>query len=381
MNSAPLYIGVLSGTSCDGIDVALVECHNDRPVLLDFTTGAFTNGVHALALKCIQGEAISAADVTRLDGLIPVEYSRIIKQLLDKNNLKYEDVHAIGMHGQTVHHAPDDVPGNTWQIGSPAHLNALTGVPVVSHFRQADMALGGQGAPLAPALHRQLFFKQGAPLAVVNLGGIANVTWLQDEGFLGFDTGPANALMDLWIQRHQNAPYDAGGQWAAAHAYDAPLLTEMLSDPYFDKAAPKSTGREYFSAAWLDAFERVSELPAGVVQSTLAQLTARTVAAAIEHSAAQSVLLCGGGAHNTHIQALLSAQCGLPVQTTAAHGLSPDAVESVLFAWLAQRFAAGVATDLRAVTGCSQALVYGELSDCFRVLRRSERHNDDGDVV
>jgi len=278
-------------------------------------------------------------------------------------------VRAIGAHGQTVRHRPGEFDGTgfTTQLLNGALLAELTGIDVVCDLRRRDVAAGGQGAPLAPGLHAALFASPGESRAVLNLGGIANLTLLGASGStLGFDCGPANALLDGWCQRHTGRPFDDGGRWAASGLVLEPLLAALLAEPYFALPPPKSTGRDLFHLAWLDgqlARHATRAAPADV-QATLAALTVRSVAQELQrHASATSLLMaCGGGAHNQHLMRGLAAQLPrLRVTTTAEFGLPVDQVEGAAFAWLAQCFVERRPGNIVAVTGARGARVLGAL--------------------
>jgi anhydro-N-acetylmuramic acid kinase len=281
-------------------------------------------------------------------------FARCANALLVEAGIAAADVAAIGSHGQTVCHRPRGKHPFTLQIGDPSVIAERTGITTVADFRRADVAAGGQGAPLLPALHAALFTDRGISRAVLNLGGIANLTLLQPgRAVIGFDTGPANCLLDAWSARHLGAARDEGGAWAASGHVDGALLARWLTDPYFALAPPKSTGREVFNLDWLDA-----RLPPGIapvdVQATLLAFSARSIAAALRAHAADvgEVYACGGGVHNAALMDdLRQALPGVRVATTAALGLDPDFVEAVGFAWLARARLRGEPGNLPSVTG------------------------------
>jgi anhydro-N-acetylmuramic acid kinase len=282
--------------------------------------------------------------------------------LLTANGLAPAAVRAIGSHGQTLRHRPRAVRPFTLQIGDPNIIAARTGIPVVADFRRRDLALGGQGAPLVPAFHAAVFADPVERRAALNLGGIANLTLLAPgQPVTGFDTGPANSLMDAWARRHLGEPFDAEGAWAASGEVSAPLLELLLAHPFLALPPPKSTGPEDFTPAWLDQKVAAAGTPSPAeVQATLCEFTAATVAAALEPRPPQRLIVCGGGVHNSHLLARLAAR--LPrtqVVNSAAHGIDPDQVEAAAFAWLAARTLAGLAGNLPAVTGACRPAVLG----------------------
>ena len=347
-------LGLISGTSADGIDAVLVRF---EPVLtlLAARTYPWDGTVRERLLALATGAAAMRLDAYgQLDVEVGECFARCANALLAEAGLEPADVAAIGSHGQTVCHRPHGDHPFTLQIGDPSVIAERTGITTVADFRRADVAAGGQGAPLLPALHAALFTDPAISRAVLNLGGIANLTLLQPgREVVGFDTGPANCLLDAWSARHLGAARDEGGAWAGSGQVDTALLARWLSDPYFALVPPKSTGREVFNLDWLDA-----RLPPGMapvdVQATLLALSARSIAAALHaHApAVGEVYACGGGVHNAVLMdALRLALPGVRVATTAALGLDPDFVEAVGFAWLARARLRGEPGNLPAVTG------------------------------
>ena len=364
-------IGLMSGTSLDGVDGVLVEwpeggtplrvlAHVHRPFdealrleLLALNTRGGSDELHRAALA---GNAVAG------------RYAEVVEALLSSAGVDAASVAAIGAHGQTVRHQPLAFDGNgyTLQLNNPALLAERTGMDVVADLRSRDLAAGGQGAPLVPAFHRAVFARSGEAVAVLNLGGIANLTLLGAEGsVLGFDCGPANALLDHWVQRHRGEPFDRDGQWAASGRVDDALLAALQSEPYFDLPPPKSTGRDLFHAQWLAQrlASRAAIAPADV-QATLAELTAWACARELRrHLAdARELLVCGGGAFSGHLMARLAVHLpGVTVGSTAQRGLPPDQVEACAFAWLARAFLHREPASLPSVTGARGARVLGAL--------------------
>lgn len=354
------FIGLISGTSADGIDAALVTFDPAGRVVEPAVTltRAYPEPLRRELLGCMRGDAALPLDTLgQLDQSVGEAFAEAAKALLGKAGLPAHSIKAIGSHGQTLFHAPDAARPHTLQIGDPNRIAASTGIPVIADFRRADMAVGGQGAPLAPALHAALWRVPQCSRAVVNLGGIANVTTLPaDPGLpvLAYDSGPANCLLDGWHHRHKAAPVDRDGAWARSGQVIPGLLTAMLKDPYFSRPAPKSTGREYFDSAWLDAHISAHPHPvrAEDVQATLLALTVETVARAIESTAASEAYLCGGGAHNsTLVETLTQRLPDIRIAPSDALGLPADDVEAVAFAWLAMRHDRGLVGNLPSVTG------------------------------
>jgi anhydro-N-acetylmuramic acid kinase len=356
-----LYIGLMSGTSMDGIDAAIVRFADAGMDLLAARSLPYPERLREQLLAARRDAGLrTAADVPRLDRAVGECFRDAARTVLDAAGVDPAHIVAIGSHGQTLRHEPCRDNPFTLQIGDPEVIVKGTGITTVADFRSADIALGGQGAPLAPAFHEWLFRRRGRPRAVLNIGGIANITLLPGDGAptTGFDTGPGNTLMDAWIRRHKAEPYDRDGAWAGSGTVDRGLLDRLLADPYFHSPPPKSTGFEYFNLEWLDAMGAESLDPVAV-QTTLCELTARTIANAIAGVAAE-VFVCGGGVHNLQLMHRLRAALGdIPVQTTATAGLDPDWVEAAAFAWLAMRTLAGLPGNLPAVTGASREAVLG----------------------
>ncbi len=282
--------------------------------------------------------------------------------LLEDSGTPRERVTAIGSHGQTLRHRTDISPPFTWQIGDPNTVVEMTGITVVGDFRRRDIAAGGQGAPLVPVFHDQAFRSETEDRAIINIGGIANLTVLRrDRPVLGFDTGPGNRLLDAWISRHQGVDFDHDGRWAAGGRCDTVLLQSLLEEPYLSLPAPKSTGRELFNLAWLDTKLRGAERNSQDVHATLLEFTAQTIAAGVRRYAPGcSLFVCGGGAHNTRLLASL-ARLASPnrVATTAVLGLDPDYVEAIAFAWFARRTLSGLPSSAASVTGAAGARILG----------------------
>ena len=375
-----IYLGLMSGTSIDGVDAALVQfddsddgnhrlglrllglsllghLHQPMPAALQAELAALNRdaGHNELHRAALAGNGVAEL------------YASTALSLLAQCGLDTGQVRAIGAHGQTVRHRPGefDGVGYTVQLLNGALLAERCGIDVVCDLRSRDVAAGGQGAPLVPAFHAALLQHPGLAQAVLNLGGIANLSLLHADGRVtGFDCGPANGLMDLWVQRHHGAAFDADGAWAAGGQVDAALLAQLLSEPYFDRLPPKSTGRDLFNADWLDARLAGVTLPAQDVQATLAELTARSASDALRRHLpeAQRLLVCGGGALNSHLMRRLQAMLpGVPVTSTQSAGVDPMHVEALAFAWLAQAYCARAAGNRPGVTGASGPRVLGAL--------------------
>ncbi|WP_255531872.1 anhydro-N-acetylmuramic acid kinase [Luteimonas sp. MC1750] len=363
------FLGLMSGTSADGIDAALVDFEHHaadaRPVLRFARTYAWDPALRGRLVALGQQDATLALDeVGRLDVAIGRAFADAALRALDDSGTAAGDVVAIGSHGQTLRHDPHGALPFTLQLGCAATIAERTGITTVAGFRARDVAAGGQGAPLVPALHAALLHDASEPRAVLNLGGIANLTLLPASGPVrGFDTGPANGLMDAWCLQHRGEAYDRGGAFAASGRVDAPLLARLLAEPWFAEPPPKSTGRDRFHLDWVASRLDGHEAPADV-QATLLALTARSVADALRATQPDTarVIACGGGVHNPALMAALAvALPGVVVESTSAHGLDPDAIEAMAFAWLARETLAGRPGNLAAVTGAAGPRILGAI--------------------
>jgi anhydro-N-acetylmuramic acid kinase len=365
-DASALYIGLISGTSVDGIDAALVRFEQDRPQLVHALTHPWPEAIRTQILRVAQDEAKLDLDAYgRLDVAIGQIFASAVKELLTLSGTPAASVRAIGSHGQTIRHRPSGEHPFTLQIGDSSVIAERSAIDVVADFRRADVAAGGQGAPLLPAVHAMLLSRPGHTRVVLNLGGIANITVLSADGTVsGFDTGPANGLLDAWSLRHRGEAFDRGGTFAASGRVDEALLVDLLEDPYFALPPPKSTGREHFHLGWLDAKLGSASFSPADVQATLLELTARSVASAItQHAAdASDVLLCGGGVHNEAlVRRLRELLHPRELTSTATHGIDPDYLEATAFAWLARQRLLGLPGNLPAVTGARGPRVLGAI--------------------
>ena len=377
MTSGPQYfIGLMTGTSVDAVDAALVrfssggrfELHTHigcdiPPELTAEIISLFTPGPNEI-------ERLGQVDV-QLSQL----YSTTVHALLKKARLDKSQICAIGSHGQTIRHRPNNSTPFTLQIGDPNTLSALTGIPTIADFRRKDIALGGQGAPLAPAFHHHLCaqaaYNQNTlnfqPCALLNIGGIANVSLIQSGNLgetTGFDTGPGNGLMDAWVSLHRNLPYDNNGEWARSGTVDTALLQSLLAHDYFQKSPPKSTGKEEFTLAWVQQILRrpeLSHIHTEDVQATLCEFTARTIAEPLTaNKDLHQIYICGGGAHNTYLLERLAQYLNTTsIHTTEHLGVHPDWVEAVAFAWLAFQSWHQLPGNITTVTGASRPAILG----------------------
>ncbi|MEQ8799790.1 MAG: anhydro-N-acetylmuramic acid kinase [Salinisphaeraceae bacterium] len=376
------YIGVISGTSLDAADVVLARAADgDRPTLEATHSHPPPDALRQRLLQITQTRPpIDIRELGQLDRQVADWMADGVLALLDKAAMAPGRVRAIGSHGQTLYHDPQPPHPFTLQIGDPNRLAARTGITTVADFRRADMAAGGQGAPMVCGFHQAMLALPDRQRAVINIGGIANLTCLpagatlEDPRLTGFDTGPGNALMDAWIARHQGRLQDTNGEWASAGRVHEGLLSILMADPYIRTAPPKSTGREYFHLGWLD--QQLAGMPAiapADVQRTLLEFTAVSIRDAVTACAGRTdeVLLCGGGARNARLRERLSAMLA-PTQviTTDDAGIPADWVEAAAFAWLAMRTLAGLPGNVPSVTGASRAVILGGIYAPAVVSRR-----------
>ncbi|AMP01819.1 anhydro-N-acetylmuramic acid kinase [Collimonas arenae] len=364
----------MSGTSLDGVD-GVIAAFPSTPTQHPVTTlgSAYMPFSAPLRQELMALQSPGANEIERealVANTLATHYAACVERLLADAGLRPDQIRAIGVHGQTIRHRPE--LGFTRQANNPALLAELTGIDVIADFRSRDIAAGGQGAPLVPAFHQAVFADPQQTRVVVNIGGIANISVLHSHAscdVIGFDTGPGNVLMDLWIKRHQGKDYDANGQWAASGQQSQALLDALCKEDYFAAPPPKSTGRDLFHAAWLDkhlaSFPQISSAD---VQATLAALTANTIADAIARHAAdvKTVNVCGGGAYNPYLmlqlaQGLQARGLTATVQSTEALGIAPNHVEAIAFAWLALRFDQRLPGNLPLVTGARDFRILGAL--------------------
>lgn len=351
-----LYIGLMSGTSMDALDA----------VLVDFATGVQLVNQVTLPIPTLlqqQSRALNHHSDSDLEKCLVLDrqwgylFADAVVKLLEKSATSAQDVIAIGSHGQTVRHAPSEQYAYTLQIGDPNTIAEITGIDVVADFRRRDIAAGGQGAPLAPAFHQAIFASAKENRAVVNIGGMANITQLFGKQTIGFDSGPGNVLMDYWINKHQNQPFDRNGLWAASGNVLPKLLKKMLEDSYFAMLPPKSTGREQFDSPWLEQFNLDNERPQDV-QATLAELTARSICDVIS-AEAHAIYVCGGGAFNRYLLQRIQALSQKKVTTTEKLGVPPAYLEAMAFAFFARQTINHKAGNIPSVTGAKGERILG----------------------
>lgn len=353
----------MSGTSVDGIDAVAVDFSHGQCQLIATHAHPFPRELSGSIQHLIQQpDTISLDGLGALDVALGHAYADAVLALLEQSQLSASRIAAIGNHGQTLRHQPDSELPFSLQIGNAAVIAERTGITTVADFRSRDIAAGGQGAPLVPAFHKTLFTHADEARVILNIGGIANITILNDQPIQGFDTGPGNTLMDAVCQRYADRPYDANGELAAQGQVDQALLVQLLSDPYFAQTPPKSTGRKLFNLDWLQKHvTNLDEISESDLLATLCSLSAYSISQDIQRYAPQTqrVLVCGGGAHNQHLMNLLAEQLNCSVESTAKHGLAPDWVEAVAFAWLAKQCIEGQAGNLPDATGAQGERILG----------------------
>ena len=364
-----LYIGLMSGTSMDGIDAALVEFNEDQFQLIEH----HNHNIPAQLASTLQQLALNESSVN-LDTLGEADaelgdiFSDAVNALLKKSNVEASTIKAIGSHGQTVRHCPKAKHAFSLQIGDANKIAYNTGITTVADFRRRDIAAGGEGAPLTPAFHNKIFRHANENRTVLNIGGIANVTFLaadKNKACIGFDTGPGNTLMDSWIKKHRQENFDLNGAWAASAQIDQQLVEQLMLDTFIHKAPPKSTGREHYNLRWLDEqLKTFGNIKADVVQASLCEFTAQSIRFSIEKYLpdTQTIIVCGGGAHNAHLmQRLNDLLPEIQIDTSDRHGLAADWVEAVAFAWLAKQTMEGKPGNLTDVTGADQKVILGAI--------------------
>lgn len=359
-----LYVGLISGTSIDGVDAVLAEFGDRACTLVHSCTTPYPEKLHERVRTLIDDPKTTLGELGAVDVALGRFFARCANELIDAAGVARADVRTIGHHGQTVFHQPSGPERFTLQLGDPNSLAAMTGIATVADFRRLDVACGGQGAPLVPAFHKWLFGSDEELRVVVNIGGIANVTALDPrQPTSGFDTGPGNTLLDGWIRRCRRRDHDQDGRWAASGTVDAALLERFLTEPYFSLGPPKSTGRELFNLGWVDSHLRdPSYVPADAdVQATLAELTAATIVDALHSLQPGRLIVCGGGAHNGDLIGRLGRYAECPVESSEAYGIGPDWVEAAAFAWLARARLAGEPGNVPTATGADRELVLGGL--------------------
>ncbi len=370
-----IFLGLISGTSVDAIDAALVQFNSNdfsaNPKLLAHCVGHYDESLRSRILELSQHNSQTSLDeIGELDCRVGEAFASTAIQLINQTKIDRTKIRAIGSHGQTLRHRPNATHPFTMQTGDANIIAARTGITTVADFRRRDIAEGGQGAPLVPAFHRAVFSHPNETRVVLNLGGIANITILPKQGkIIGFDTGPANGLMDAWVNLHQKQAQDLNGEFACSGSSSAALLDLMLSDPYFVLSPPKSTGRDYFHVDWLQKqVNQLAKIKPADVQATLVQLLVQSVYSQVIKYAPDCarLLVCGGGVHNTFVMKSLRDifmrhNNPISVQSTQDFDLNPDYIEAMAFAWLARETLAGRPGNLIDVTGANKAVILGSI--------------------
>ncbi len=359
MEKDNLYIGVMSGTSLDGIDISLCSINEDKVQTLQSKEYSYDLEIKEDVLKAIS-EPISLEFIGTLNHKLALMYVKALESFFSDFEINPKSIKAIGLHGQTIWHSPNSSCPFSMQLGDASLVAKKLQIDVVNDFRSGDVANGGQGAPIAPAFHKAIFDDKST--AVLNLGGIANITILSDS-FIGYDIGVANILSDYWISKHQNKTYDKDGAWASTGEVNGKLLELLLSDPYFELEAPKSTGREYFNATWLEKrLELFSNISAVDVQRTLIEFILIPIVEALQDHKINRLVLCGGGAHNGFLVSRLAQELnGIDVIKSDDLGIDSTFLEAIAFAWLAYKRVNNQSIDLTSITGSKQPSILGAI--------------------
>jgi anhydro-N-acetylmuramic acid kinase len=360
---ADLYIGLMSGTSVDGIDAGLIDFSAEQCKIVAFHYQPFSETLkQQIRQLCHPSNPVLLTDYGSMDTRLGHLFAEAVMQLLLKAKVPAQAITAIGSHGLTIYHAPQNPNPFCLQIGDPNIIAQTTGITTIADFRRRDIAAQGQGAPLVPAFHQSFFGNDKHNVCVANIGGIANITLITENKVCGFDTGPGNTLMDYWINKNLHQSHDHKGEWAKTGIINNELLERLKKDHYFQLPPAKSTGKEYFSSLWLEhKIGQFSRLRPEDVQATLCQLTADTISSDILQYAPQTeqTLVCGGGSHNNYLMKLLQRNLPHPVKTTATVGIDPDHVEAAAFAWLAKQTLNNKPGNLCMATGASAPVILG----------------------
>ena len=358
-----LYIGVMSGTSMDGVDTVLVKTNGKEIELIQADFYPMPDKIKQALLNICLGQQTNLKEVGILDHQLGLLFANAVNQLIEKAGVSATDITAIGCHGQTAFHQPDGEYPFSMQLGDANIIAAKTGIQTIADFRRKDLALGGQGAPLVPAFHKTILSHPSRTRVVLNIGGISNISVLKpDQAVVGYDTGPGNMLLDAWVYQHLGHSYDKDGQWAISGKVKASLLETLMREEFFNKPAPKSTGRELFNLSWLENKLADEIYQPQDVQATLTEFTAISISHEVNRFGEGELLVCGGGARNPLIMQRLSEL--LPdwqVKTTNQVGVDMDYMEAMAFAWLAHQTTHQLAGNLPEVTGAEKAAVLGAI--------------------
>jgi len=363
------YLGLMSGTSMDAIDAALIDCSDNQIQLIAHHSHTLSDNTRQQINALCLGSDNEIQKMMQLDNNLGQQFASTANELIKKNKINKDNIAAIGSHGQTIRHYPQSPINNSLQIANPNIIAEQTGITTVADFRRRDMAVGGEGAPLVPAFHKELFHDPDKNTAVINIGGIANITVIPADPLAtvtGFDTGPGNGLLDAWTQKNNKGRFDKDGHWAASGKANTALLKRLLKEPYFKLDYPKSTGRELFNIAWLEKqlTNDNSSLATEDVQASLIKLTVSSIASAIEQLPVDihRILVCGGGANNPHLMQQLQAHINTTtVTSTSSVLIDPDWIESMAFAWLARQTLEHATGNVPSVTGATKSVILGSI--------------------
>ncbi len=361
-----LFIGLLSGTSVDGIDAGLFEFGASNNIILRGSYHQpYPPEIRDAILRLSQPGDNEIDRMGALDIAIGELFAKAASTVIKQEGIPSKRIKAIGSHGQTIRHRPNQKHAFSLQVGDPNTIAQTSGITTVADMRRMDIAAGGQGAPLAPAFHQAAFYTSSERRCIINIGGISNISVLHDDcnKVVGYDTGPGNILMDSWVSTHRHRDYDENGDWAKTGSVNDALLHQLMSHPYLQKTFPKSTGREDFNRAWLEqVLSKLSPITAEDVQASLCEFTALSLSQSIQDHVIDAAYICGGGAHNQTLMQRISAHLpDIKVDTTSALKINPDWVEAGLFAWLAKQRIDGRKTNLTSVTGASHSTVLGAI--------------------
>jgi len=358
------YIGIMSGTSLDAVDVVIADLSSGCKIIAQSDT-AFPKELHQRLTTIIQTGKTTFSEMGQLDVELAQLYATAVNNLVSECNISKNNIIAIGCHGQTVYHQPSGDIQFSIQLGSASTLVENTGITVVNDFRNRDMAAGGQGAPLVPAFHQAVYSDENKSRLIINIGGLSNCSWLPTSSKIkGYDIGPGNTLLDSWIQHTKNKPFDKDGEWASSGKVIQPLLEELLTDKYFNLTGPKSTGREYFNLKWLNTiiqrpvFSKISDVD---IQTTLTELTAKSITDTINHMGPDEAYLCGGGVLNHYLVNRIKTLSQYTIRDINGLGIAPDYVEAAAFAWLAKQCVDGNIGTLASVTGAQSNNIAGAI--------------------
>jgi len=362
------YIGLMSGTSIDAVDVVLAQIDEQEIKVIAAHTHTIPINIKQSIFNLCQPGENEIDRMGKLDFQLGSLFAEAANRLIEQSGIDRKQIKAIGSHGQTIRHRPDSEHPFTLQIANPALICQLCNITTIADFRRADMAAGGQGAPLVPAFHDALFSHETHDRVILNIGGMSNISILptnKNIAVSGFDTGPGNVLLNAWIGEHKQQPYDENGTWSSSYTYDQTLLNNLLSHPYFKKVPPKSTGREAFDLDWINQVlsKLNNTIKPGIVQSTLCELTARSISDAMKDYAANTteILVCGGGAHNRDLITRIEKQSQITVKLTDEFGINADYVEATAFAWFARQTLHMQPANLPSVTGARNSVILGAI--------------------